>query len=77
MPTWLKRAQAVEDEIERPEPPKAQPTSMANAWRKAGMTMREAAEAFGARWKCSYCGAAIRGERCGNCGGPREDNADA
>ncbi len=75
MPAYLKRAQLIEDELNR----RAQRSHgrvfghvpMENAvsiMAASGMSSHEVARAFGAKWTCSYCGARNGGERCACCG---------
>lgn len=82
MPAWLERARRVEEEIEMgcvPGKPPPSPEARrkmaaehlehaANILAAGGMTMKECARAFGAKWSCSYCGVKNSGERCENCG---------
>jgi hypothetical protein len=79
VPAWIERARRVEEEIERmafdPKTDFEEPLlrirvidRVSSVFAKMGMTMDEAARAFGAKWTCSYCGARNAGTRCSNCG---------
>jgi rubrerythrin len=73
MPAYLDRARKVEIAIEAQDHYSKGVEVLEKAFRKMGISSREFAESW-LGWKCSYCGTSSRGERCTNCGGPREEN---
>ena len=64
MPTWLKRAQSVEAQIEIEN----DMARIGKLLKSSGMTSHQFAEAMGAIWTCSYCGVRNSKLRCENCG---------